>query len=113
MDRVHYEKLISTAPFEHIRLTVDVEVVDLKGSDVKELVEKVDKWVELIKRRNQLTRELEDARRQSEYMKEEVERYAESSPEQKSDAESRFKEIKAKEERIVHQHDDWWASAEE
>lgn len=33
MDRVHYEKLVNVGNFEHIRLTVDVEVVNLKGSD--------------------------------------------------------------------------------
>ncbi|MGH2638288.1 MAG: hypothetical protein ACRDF4_03240 [Rhabdochlamydiaceae bacterium] len=107
-DRIHYEKLVSTGQFEHVRLTIDAEVVKISGKDVKELVERTDKWVLLIKRRCELERELSQVKSSAEYSLKQVENYKEV-PDELAGAESRFKEIKAKEERILHQYNyDWW-----
>lgn len=113
-DRLRYERLANTRPYEHISITIDAEIPKFSdGKAVKAVVERVDKYVEAIKQRIKLEKSLEDAKEQEAYAKEKLEKPEEYPYTNKEETEKQLAQIRAKIEVIQHQHDDWFDEEED
>jgi hypothetical protein len=108
-DRLKYERLANTRPYEHISVTIDAEIPKFSdGKAVKLIVERVDKYVEAIRQRIQLEESLERAKREEAYAKERLEKPELYPCSDKEGIEKELAQIRSKIEVIQHQRDEWW-----
>jgi hypothetical protein len=109
VDRLRYERLANTRPYEHISITIEAEIPKFSdGKAVKEIVERVDKYVAAISRRIKLEESLENAKREEAYAKERLEKPESYPYTNKEEIEKELAQVRSKIEVIQHQHDDWW-----